>query len=113
MAFIPIQQYKIAVSGSASAAQAVLEFADPIYNAKEIQAIVYAKGCDVVLKMGDDNTVAADPTATSNKLVVKNTMYPQGAIILIGEVHKYVSVISEDATSTGTLFMTVGFNEKI
>lgn len=113
MAFRPIQQYKIPVGTSASAGQLISEFSSQLYNHKEIQAVFYAQGCDVVYKMDDDSGVTASPTATSNKLVAGNTMIPQGAIMLNAEIKKYISVISEDGVNTGFLFMTIGYNEKI
>lgn len=113
MAFIPVQQYKIAVSGTATAGQLITEFDSPIYNAREIQATFYAKGCDVVYKMSDDSGVTADATPTSNKLVAGNTLIPAGSIMLFSSVKKYISVISEDEASTGVLFMTIGYNEQI
>lgn len=53
-----------------------------------------------------DNVVVTD-TAYSGR----NTVILAGAIEVNSGVMKYISAMSQDASSTGTLFLTIGFNE--
>lgn len=113
MAFRPVQLYQLPVTGTPSTAQLISEFDNSLLTTPEIQAEFYAQGCNVVYKVGDASNTAASRTVTSNKFVSSNTLVPQGAILLHGDIRKYISVVSLDGTSTGTLYMLVGYNEKI
>lgn len=111
MTFRPVQQYKIAVTGTASTALAIALIPAAL-NKYNMQAILYAKDIDIVAKLGDD-TVVADATATSSALVAGNFTTPNGAVMIIGMEHgqTHISAISEDESSSGTLHVTVGYNE--
>lgn len=111
MTFKPLQQYKIAVTGTASTSQAIAEYDDILTMGLEPQAVIYAKTCDIVYKFSDASATA-DATATSNKLVAGNVLVPVGAIF-INMAGANLSAISEDEASTGTLFVTIGYNEDI
>lgn len=108
MTFRPIQQYKIAVSGTASSSQAIAEYAKIQSLGIDAQAVFYAKGCDIVYKL-DDVSVTASPVATSNKLVAGNVMIAQGAI-MTNLAGGNISAIAEDGSSTGTLYVTIGYD---
>lgn len=108
MTFIPLQEYKIAVTGTASTSQAISEIPAILRMGREPQAQLYAKGCDIVYKFSDTEATA-DATATSNKRVAGNFTIPVGAI-LMNTAFPNVSAISEDETSSGTLIITIGYN---
>ncbi len=107
--FKPVQQYKIAVSGTSTAAQALAE-TDAL---SKPQALLYAKGCDVVVALGTSAVAAADGSATSNKLVAGMFLIPEGSVMCfdLNGLDDYIRVISEDELSTGTLFVTIGQGE--
>ena len=107
MEYIGIQQYKIAVTGTASTAQIIS--LEGLSLRDGLQARIFTKGTDMTFKFGG-SSVVADATATSNKLVARNVTQASGntELYALSEGMTHVSVISEDETSTGTFHMTIG-----
>lgn len=50
-------------------------------------------------------------TVTETGYVDGNTILPSGAVFTNSGLSKFISVLSQDASSTGTLFLTTGYNE--
>lgn len=76
---------------------------------------------EVIIAGQYDRTIVfntAGFTGTLDNVSVKSTAYPdgnfpliEGAIPIVGGVKRYVSVMSLDGVTTGTLYLTVGYNE--
>lgn len=103
------RQYKIAVSGTASAAQSLPEVTTLWGSLIPPAARVEPDGTDIVVKFGDASVVA-DATATANKLGVGNFHAQNGVVELFSMQNSdtYVSVISSDEVSTGTVWICIG-----
>lgn len=71
---------------------------------------------------GSDGTITFTTsgfTGTLDNVTVKetgyvdgNTMIPSGAVFTNSGLAKFISVMSQDASSTGTLFLTTGYNDR-
>ena len=112
MALRPERTYKINITGSASTALLLSQ------GESRRQYKIRAKGTDVIYKFGDE-TVVASNTVTDSQYAEGNHDIADGAIEL-GDIKRdspseavYISAMAEDGASTGTLFVTVGYGEKV
>ncbi len=113
--FKPVKEYKIAVDSTSTAEPAleIPELAELRADNKNPVLMLYAKGTDMVVRLGGD-TVAADASLTSLARPDGNFTIPAGAIIPIEPEpdQTHISVIAEDeSTATGSLIVTVGSGE--
>ena len=112
--FIADEQYKIAVTGTATAGLAVPEILTVKNRRQQVQVEMFASGCGMVVKFGD-STVTADatPDATTKKLPKGNIQVPEGAVVVyaVPANATHVSVISDDESNTGSLWMKIGQGE--
>ena len=105
-----LQQYYVAVTGSALTGLSIPEIQTIRDMSVQPAARVRAIGCNVNFKFGDD-TVLASATVTASKLPVGNINIAEGAIEIfnITQSQNYISTISDDATSTGNLWVDIGY----
>ena len=113
--FKPVQEYKIAVTGTASAALAIPEIASLYARGFKPQLLFFAKSCDIVKKTGEDQFVTAATAAATSTRDAGNNIIPEGAVMGEGVLQDvtHISAISDDGASTGTLYVTVGYGEEI
>lgn len=109
--FTPLAQYKIPTNASAvpTANLAIPEVATILSLGRIPQAIMYAKGADIIYKFGD-STVAADQTAPAGKEVAGNYLVAGGAVYTVPAMGN-LSAVSEDGATAGTLFVTIGYGD--
>lgn len=113
MAFIPLQEYEMAVDGGATAETAInLALPTEIGIQGQMQVMLTAKNTDITVKLGASG-VTADATLTGTSRVAGNFTVKQDAVLLIGvkQDQTYISAIAEDeSTATGILYIVVGYN---
>lgn len=113
-AFRAMKQFVNAVSGTAFAA---INTDVPIFpklgNGHSRQVLIWAKGADMVVKFGFDNTVLADNTVTAGALADGNFVVPAGSLQVfdLEKDDQYYSAKSLDGASTGTLYVALGNGE--
>ena len=115
MAFKPVKQYKSSITTTASSALALDALPDEgNFGGSPRQVLVYvvSGGSDTIIKFGD-SSVVADDTLTSSALSDGNFVVAAGSTRLFdlesGQTH--VSAITESGTAT--LWLTIGFGERI
>jgi len=105
MAFLPVKEYKLTLSGSATSKQ-LLPVTDES-TGNYFQVRLYSPTSDIVCKFGG-STVTASDTYTDNALADGNftVFYDRVEAFDFKQAQPYLSAIG-----TGTLYVTVGYNE--
>jgi len=105
MAFLPVKEYKLTLSGTATQQQ-LLPVTDES-TGNYFQVRLYSPTSDIVCKFGD-NTVSASNIYTGNALADGNftVFYDRVEAFDFKQAQPYLSAIG-----TGTLYVTVGYNE--
>lgn len=115
MAWHSLQQYKISVAATASTALQMAEI-QTCYDTNNVKPVarINSVGCSAVFIFGN-NAVAADATAdgTTKKLAAGNTRIAEGSVetFALEQSDDYFSVISDDETDTGTIWVDIGYGE--
>ena len=112
MAFIPLQEYKMTVDGGATAETAInLALPTELGIQGQMQVVLTALSTNITVKLGASG-VTADATLTGTARAAGNFTVKQDAVLIVGvkESQTYISAISEDESTTGTLYITVGYN---
>ena len=114
MAFRPSKTYVIAMTSSASAAQALTATGLTSGDDSRMRQIQVTGDVAVIVKFGD-NAVAADRTVTSNALADGNFYQPAGVPMLydLTGAQTHISGILASGSTAGSLYVTVGIGEDI
>lgn len=110
--------FEIAVSGTASTAQALAAIATLGASKRVPQVSMRYKsanaGVGAYVKFGTSGSVAASDLPTSNALVAGNFFIADGEsrVVNVPSSITHISAISEDHSGTGVLYLTVGYDVK-
>lgn len=100
----PKRQCRVAVTDTASTAKL----------ASETQIRVEALECNMLVKVGEANTVAASRTADGDGFFADDTFHVTAGAVEVFDLYptdKYFSVIAENEGETGTAYVSFGNGE--